>query len=288
MSAQQDLQTACFNFVSNLARDLSRDDFDLPGYPVVVIELQRMLGDEDTSVQDIVQQINSEPALAARLVRLANSAAFSSKNREVCEPRSAITQLGFNVVRSTATAFAAKQMEQQDWLQPVLPQLKEINRNSIDVASICAGVALGVDGVRSDEALAAGLFHLIGNLYLLTRAHQADLVAGNPDWESVVNEWHPTIARAIIESWGISENVGMGAENQDILLLEDKSDLSLLCRIVAAAKLHRIVNGPDQPGADTEKLQGILDSTMINGTSFSELTAQHQEDIAKIRTSITG
>lgn len=289
MPASRDLQAACFQFVSNLAQDLSRDDFDLPGYPAVVIELQRTLVNPATSVQDIVPLVNSEPALAARLVKLANSAAFNQNNREVCEPRAAITQLGFNVVRSTATAFAVKQMKQQDWLKPVVPQLEQIHRQSINVAAICAGVSLHIDGLRSDEALAAGLFHQIGNLYLLTRAHQKNLVAGNPDWETIVNDWHPTIARAIIESWGISEGVGVAAEHQDILLEdEDIEGLSILSRIVAAGKLYNLVSAKSHAGLDEQKIGAILTKTMINGTSFSDLVAERREDIDKIRTSISG
>ncbi|MFW2405466.1 MAG: HDOD domain-containing protein [Gammaproteobacteria bacterium] len=288
MSAQQDLNAACFKFVANLATDLNRDDFDLPGYPVVVIELQRLLSDEDASVQDIVKLINSEPALAARLVKLANSAAFNANNREICEPRAAITQLGFNIVRSTATEFALKQMKQQDWLKPVIPQLEQINRRSTGVAAIAAGVAIGVDTIRSDEALAAGLFHQIGNLYLLTRAHQEDLVAGNPEWESIVAEWHPTIARAIIESWGISQTIGEAAENQDTLLLEDNSELSILSRIVAAGKLYSLLQEPDHGGLEKERLDRIVTETIINGVSFKDLLDQHKEEIDKIHLSISG
>ncbi|MFQ5635112.1 MAG: HDOD domain-containing protein [Gammaproteobacteria bacterium] len=289
MAEQQDLQTACFQFVSTLAQDLSRDDFDLPGYPAVVIELQRALGDAETSVQDVVKLINGEPALAARLVKLANSAAFSHNHREVCEPRAAVTQLGFNVVRSTASAFAVKQMKHQDWLKPVIPQLEQINRRSISVASICAGVGLHIDGVRPDEALATGLFHQIGNLYLLTRAHQEDLVAGNPEWEPISDDWHPTIARAIIESWGMSEGVGIAAENQNVLLGDgDVEGLSVLGRILAAAKLYNLVREPEQHTLDREQVEIALGKTLINGVTFVDLAARHQEDIDTFRNSISG
>ena len=194
-------------------------------------------------------------------------------------------------MRSTATAFAVKQMKQQDWLKPVIPQLEQINRQSINVASICAGVSLHIDGVRSDEALAAGLFHQIGNLYLLTQAHQKNLVAGNPEWESVVNEWHPTIARAIIESWGISEGVGVAAEHQDILLEdEDIEGLSILCRIVAASKLHNLASEPGHGGLDKARIDDALAATTINGVAVRRLApaAQQAEDIEKIRMSIIG
>lgn len=288
MSAEQELRAACFEFVSDLAKDLSRDDLDLPGFPATVVELHRTLGDANSSVQDVVSLINTEPALAARLIKLANSAAFSRNDREVCEPRAAITQLGFNVVRSTATTFAMKQMEQQEWLQPVLPQLERIWKQSNGVAAICAGISKRVDGVRSDEALATGLFHQIGNLYLLTRAHQKGLVAGNSAWDDIADEWHPTIARAIIESWGISEAVGIAAELQDTLADDEPKleDLSNLSRMLSAAKLYNSLNAPTRQNLDTNKIEGVLTGTTVGGKPFMELAAESREDIDAVRQSI--
>jgi hypothetical protein len=59
--------------------------------------------------------------------------------------------------------------------------------------------------VRSDEALATGLFHQIGNLYLLTRAHQKGPVAGNSAWDDIADEMRETEARkeqAILDEIG--------------------------------------------------------------------------------------
>lgn len=288
MSTEQELHAACFEFISDLARDLSRDDLDLPGFPATVVELHRTLGDASSSVQDVVALINTEPALAARLIKLANSAAFSRNDREVCEPRAAITQLGFNVVRSTATTFAIRQMAQQEWLQPVLPQLESIWRQSNSVAAICAGISKHVDGVRSDEALATGLFHQIGNLYLLTRAHQKGLVAGNSAWDDIASEWHPTIARAIIESWGISEDVGIAAEKQDVLANDGtkQGDLSMLSRILSASKLYSSLNVPKHKNLDVDKVKDVLTRTTVGGKPFMDLAAQSREEIDKVRQSI--
>ncbi|TDJ46732.1 MAG: GGDEF domain-containing protein [Gammaproteobacteria bacterium] len=72
MSTEQELHAACFEFISDLARDLSRDDLDLPGFPATVVELHRTFGGASSSVQDVVALINTEPALAARLIKLAS------------------------------------------------------------------------------------------------------------------------------------------------------------------------------------------------------------------------
>jgi len=164
MQSNEQPVSSAFGFVEALARDLSGDDLELPGFPDVVMDLHRALGNEHSSAGDIVALINSEPALAARLVRMANSAAFNASGKPVSEPRAAITALGFNVVRATATSFAMAQMEQIAWLKPIRADLREIWRASNTVAAICGAVARRIEGIKAEEAVAAGLFHLLGRV----------------------------------------------------------------------------------------------------------------------------
>jgi HD-like signal output (HDOD) protein len=287
MLAPEELRDKAFQFVQSLAADLSRDDLELPGFPDSVMQLHTALSDENTSVKDIVSLVNAEPALAAQLIKLANSAAFNTSGWEVADPRVAVTHLGFNVVRSTATAFAMRQLEQQDWLQPVRPALAVIWSRSNGVAAICHALGKHVEGVKPDEAMATGLFHQLGNLYLVTRAHKEGIeVANNPSWEEVISGWHPTIARAIIENWGMPDHVAEAAENQDVLLKDDaeEASLSLLSRLLSAAKLQDSL--AQQGQADGSETETILAGVRLSGTSFTDLVTQYQTDIDALRASI--
>lgn len=285
MATVADFNEAAFQFVQGLAADLSKDDLELPGFPDTVARLQEALADESRSTQDIVALINSEPALAARLIRLANSAAFNTSGREVVDPRAAVTQLGFNIVRSTATAFAMRQMEQLDWLKPVRPNLARIWRCSNGVAAVCHVVGGEVEGLRADEAMAAGLFHQLGNLYLLTQAHREGLpIASSPGWDEVAQNWHPTIARAFIEAWGMPEHIAEAVENQDAAARGELAEASQLTRLLSAAKLyHAMREAKDSArSAIAERLQPI----QLSGTAFLDLVAKHADEIRDTESAI--
>lgn len=276
------LQAAAFRFVANLARDLGKEDLELPGFPDVVARLHRALGDPEVAVNDVVGLVSSEPVLAARLVKFANSAAFNTSGREVAGPRAAVTQLGFNTVRSTAMSFAVSQMEHQEWLKPVRPMLAEIWRRSNAVAGIATALAEQLDGVRPDEAMAAGLFHQVGNLYLLAQAHREGIeVANQPGWEDTVRSWHPTIARAFVESWGMNEDIGLAVENQDAVARDDTDDITMLTRLVSCAKLYdglqKMKNGAGSAIASK------LDRIYLGGRRFSELVEANLERIEAVR-----
>jgi HD-like signal output (HDOD) protein len=285
MLATDDFKTAAFAFVRDLAGDLSSSELELPGFPDVVMRLHQALGDENSAVKDLVQLINSEPVLAARLIQLANSAAFSRGGAEASDLHSAVQVLGFNVVRSTATSFAIQQLQQQEWLAPIKPVLKRIWTRSNAVAAICYTLAKHVDGVKPDEALVAGLFHQLGNLYLVTRAIKDGLpIAENPDWEEVANAWHPTIARAIVENWGMAQHVGEAMECQDAFLEEDTRELSLYSRLLSAAKLYdEMCNEANGDPSDTQKK---LADVMLSGETFLELVTSCQAEIDAMRITI--
>lgn len=279
------LNAAAFRFVQDLAKDLSRDDLELPGFPDVVARLHRALGDPEVSPNDVTALVSSEPALAARLVKIANSAAFNTSGREVTSPRAAVTQLGFNMVRNTAMTFAMRQMEQQEWLAPVRPLLAEIWRRSNAVGGICTALAEQLNGVRPDEAMAAGLFHQIGNLYLVTQAHRDGIeVAAQPGWDDVVKSWHPTIARAFVESWGMNGDIGSAVEQQDTVGKDDIEDLSMLTRLLSCAKLYdglkMMKNGA---GA---ALQSRLERVYLGGRQFVELVESSEDRIETVRLSL--
>lgn len=278
MLATDDFKAAAFKFVQDLAEDLSSSDLELPGFPDVVMKLHQLLGDENSSVKDLVKLINSEPTLAAKLIQLSNSAAFSRGGSEASDLRAAVQIIGFNVVRSTATSFAMQQMEQQEWLKPVKADLKKIWRRSNSVAAICYVLAKEIEGIQPDEALVTGLFHQLGNLYLLTRAHKEGLpIAGNSEWEDVVRGWHATIARAIVENWGIAQHIGEATECQDAYEDNDASNLSLHARLLSAAKLYdQLCNESNGTNANIEK---ILTDIKLSGTPFMELVTSCKEAI---------
>lgn len=269
-----------FRFLQKLVNDM-HEDLDLPGFPDVVVRLQQTLADEKSSARDIVRLVSSDPALSAKVLQLANSAAFKPGTREVSDLKAAITVLGFSLVRGTATSFAMRQMEQQAWLQPLKPQLHRIWQASTGVAAICFIGARHIDGMRPDEALAAGLFHQLGTLYVLTRAHREGIAIGDTsEWTATIADWTPTITRAILENWRVPGHLTDAVENQDALGRENPGELSLLARLLAAAKLYQQMKDPQ---ADHAKAQAMLANVKFGTQPFMEMIQSAREEVEAVR-----
>ena len=269
-----------FRFLQKLVNDMY-EDLDLPGFPDVVVRLQQTLADEKSSARDIVRLVSSDAALSAKLLQLANSAAFKPGDRDISDLKSAVTVLGFSLVRGTATSFAMRQMEQQAWLLPLKPHLQTIWQNSTGVAAICYVGARHIAGMRPDEALAAGLFHQLGTLYVLTRAHREGIAIGDStEWTETIADWTPTIARAILENWRVPEHLTDAVEHQDALAREEPGELSLLARLLAAAKLYQQMQNPQ---ADHSAAQAILANVKFGTQPFLEMIQSARDEIEAVR-----
>lgn len=79
---------------------------DLPTLPTIVLKLHRVLDDPDAGAADVAAVIEQDPALTARLLRAANSAAFARGGSAVTSVPAAVTRMGLNQVRAVCVVLA--------------------------------------------------------------------------------------------------------------------------------------------------------------------------------------
>jgi HD-like signal output (HDOD) protein len=197
-----------FAFVQSLAAELSKGKVELPSFPDIALRVRKVLSDENVSQDMVVRVVGSEPALAARLMQIGNSAALNFSGKPITELRTAISRMGFNMVRSAAIAFAMSQLKKQDALKGLEKPLEELWKRSAAVAAMSHAVARRYSKINPDTALLAGLLHGIGQLYILTRSAQhPGLFANQAAYTAIVRDWHSAIAKALLENWEMAEEV---------------------------------------------------------------------------------
>src|SRR6202012_2999523 len=197
-----------FAFVQALANELSKGKVELPSFPDIALRVRKALSDENVSQDKVVRVVGSEPALAARLMQIANSAALNFSGKPITELRTAISRMGFKMVGRAAIALASSQLKKVDSLKGLEKPLDELWRRSAAVAAMSHAVARRFSKVNADTALLAGLLHGIGQLYILTRSAQhAGLFANQASYNAIVRDWHSAIAKALLENWDMAEEV---------------------------------------------------------------------------------
>jgi HD-like signal output (HDOD) protein len=197
---------ALFEFVRTLAAELSAGRVELPSFPEVVMRVRQVLSEPQSTLDKVVRVVGSEPALAARLLRIANSASLNTTGKPIKDLRTAINRMGYNMVRSASMSFAMAQIRARPKLEGVKQALHDLWERSTVVAAFSCVVARSCTRINPDEAMLTGLLHGIGKLYVYMR------VAGHPQLfrdattlNQIVEDWHVGIGKAILESWGFAE-----------------------------------------------------------------------------------
>ena len=229
-----------FRFLQAIAADLARGKVAFPTFSQATIKVRATLDQPDIDADRLAQVISTEPLLAARLVQMANSAALNPGGRPVGDVRNAILRVGMASVRSVAVAVALEQLRAEARSPAFQPFAEAAWRHSVEVAAVAHVLAKRLSRINPDEALFAGLVHDIGHFYLLSQApHYPELEQDPDQLAQVLAEWHPSIGRAVLHEFHLSEGVLEAvAEHENghyRMPLRSLADLVTLANLVCGA-----------------------------------------------------
>jgi HD-like signal output (HDOD) protein len=282
-NAQPTAAQAAFVFVQSLAAELSAGEIELPGFPEIVARIRHALADENVSADKVARLVGAEPVIAARLLRMANSAALNPSGKPVVELRSAILRVGLNVVRSTTIAFAVQQLRLSPVLRGLEKPLDLLWERSVLVASLCYVIARRCTRLSPDTALLAGLLQGIGRLYILTRASQhRSLFADVATYQAIERDWHLGIACAVLEHWNVAGEIIEAVRESEDFIREPRAQPSLTDVLVAAGLIAVHQHQPDLLEARLRNVRPIA-SLRLDRRLCDTLCAESAEEIAELR-----
>ena len=189
----------------------------LPTIPNVAQQLIASFSDEDVPIDEISRQLSADPALSAKLLRLANSAYFHL-SRTIGTVDDALRMLGFVMVRNlvlgnsmTAAFRNTKGIDlQQFW--------------RYNLYTACASRWLDSrDGVNADLVFTVGLMHGIGQMHMHAAIPDAMapidkklnvLDAGRAELEKQTLGFHyGDVAAALAKIWNFPEPIILALQN---------------------------------------------------------------------------
>jgi HD-like signal output (HDOD) protein len=137
---------------------------DLPSMPHIAARVIEKLSDDDSTPREIHQLIIKDQALAARVLKVANSPYYGAQ-RSISTLRDAVMFMGFDSIRSLIMTAVLKGM----FLNVGLSE-KLLWEHAVGCGLAARKIGDEIDFQRSEEAYLAGLMHDVGKAALFLRS----------------------------------------------------------------------------------------------------------------------
>ncbi len=207
----------------------------LPSLPDLALKVNELTQSERGTATQVATAISRDPALSARLVQAANSAASGSRVKVQSLP-AAITRLGLHYTRALVNRLVVEQMFFTR--QPALAELmRQTWARSLEVAALAETLAAHRTPLRPEVAMLAGLMHRIGMLPLIRQLEMNPDAAGpRQGWIPMMERLHPSIGARVLRHWGFSsqlQEVPIASDDplRDVRGPADYTDLVIVARL---------------------------------------------------------
>lgn len=181
---------------------------DLPTLPPVYFKVSKLLQDVDSPAREVSRILESDQAIASKVLRLVNSSFFGF-SRRVTQVSQAVVLLGFNAIRNAVLSIAV--IDSFPGHAAALFDRREFWRHAIATAIISRQMARRLNVGQEDDAFAAGILHDIGKLVIdqyqpekfrLILGHVREYSVSMLEAErQVLGVTHAEIGEYLLEKW---------------------------------------------------------------------------------------
>ncbi|MGA2079379.1 MAG: HDOD domain-containing protein [Holophaga sp.] len=186
---------------------------DLPPLPQVATQVLRLAVDPDSTTDDLQRVVGTDQALAAQILKIANSAMFGMV-REVRTLTQAIMTLGFSTIKSIVIASSARNLYHRGGTGL---QERLLWEHALTAALAARAYAKGLRSSRMEEAFLGGLMHDIGKSVMSLKFPEryGAMVRSiyNEDGDAVDTELdlfgfdHAMVGEALLGSWNLAHSL---------------------------------------------------------------------------------
>ncbi len=261
--------------------DLNEDRLLLPSLPLVALRIGEAVNDEDADARRVAKVIETDPAIALKIVKAANSARYGGVSR-ISTVVEAVARVGLQDTQVLVITFALRELFRTG-SKDLEQRMLELWEHSRRIAVLTQVLGEKVGDFNGHESLLAGLVHDIGVVAVIGYAREFPEVAGDPvALESSIQALRTQLSGMILSKWQLPSdlvNAAKEAENW----YRAKSGPADLADLVIVAQLHEGIGGDldpaqvpalDRLGLTQEQIDGGLE--VLNEAQEEIETARRQ------------
>ena len=275
------------NAGNSLKKKILKSISDLPPMPQVVLKVREIMANPTLSFKDIAEAIETDQAIAARLLKIANSTYYGMSGM-VASIHQACVVLGYKTLAEAVTIAGTSSLLGKK-LKGYELDSEALWQHSLEVALGSKAIARIKRPVFENEAFSAGLIHDSGKLvldqYVLEKKDQFNDFMKNNQHSFLMAEKHilgfehAEIASALCEQWQMPQNQSVGIKFHHLPSESKKNDIAYIIHIAdSISRLDEI----DMEYLQTILEEGSLEFLGLQEKELNEILSEVKEAVQKI------
>lgn len=262
----------------------------LPSLPEVAFRIRELIENPDCSMEELSRLVKTDPAIAAKLVKVANSALYRDVSH--CDDTlTAITRLGWVTTKQLVASFAILGLFRTK-SDVYKEHMQRLWQQSVEVACYSYVLAKQLPGFNEEEAMLAGLIHSVGEIVLLTYAERFyDLSADENRLNQLITNLRGHLGAMVLSKWEFNEGlVTVARESHDWMrgvddAPDDNSEFSY-CDLVQVAMLYALHGNSSNvslPEMSSVPAFNKLKKRQLTSEQTTAIIQQGHEQIGELR-----
>ena len=261
---------------------------DLPPMPQIVFKARALLSDPDAEMRDLSTLLESDQAIATKVLKLANSAYYGLSGK-VSSIRHASSLLGFNALGQLISMVGTSSVLGKTLSGYALDSAGAW-RHSLTAASASRILALRKNAELENDAFAAGLIHDVGKLVLdrhvsdrreefnrLTEGGRNSMLVAE---QRILGLDHAEIGFEVCKHWNIPESISSAIKFHHQPSLSENDELAYIVFMAnSIANMTKALEDTDSMMAQMDGIDAYLYMIDDEALQFLGLT---EEDVPTI------
>lgn len=231
---------------NEIALAVDRGNLQLPSLPEIALRVKKAIDYPDVDVNDVVRIVEFDPAMAARLIQVANSPVTRGVE-QINSIRDVIVRLGLKMTQNLVVTLAIKQLFKTRH-SALKQRMKKLYAHSIEIAAISYALASRIKNFNPDELLLAGLIHDIGVIPILAYIENTGLeIQNEKEVEDIISALRSAVGNMVVKSWEFPVEMIAVVDNAENWYRDsgkplDMADIVIIAQIFSRLQ-HKQVEG---------------------------------------------
>ncbi|MDH5353661.1 MAG: HDOD domain-containing protein [Gammaproteobacteria bacterium] len=226
-----------------LFEDITSDNISLPSLPDVAQRIQQAFSQPHINADAIARIIQSDPAITAKLIMVANSALYKG-HAQIDTLQQAIVRIGLEAIRKQVIIYVVKELFKATSAD-IRSKMQRLWQHSRRVAAFSRVLAKHSGLFDPEQAQLAGLIHDLGEIAILQYVQDdPDLYDDDVRLMGAIRNLRPQITSMLLSKWNFTEDlITVGEESEN--WFRNPQNEADLCDLILIAQYHSFI-GSDE------------------------------------------